>query len=86
MEPAVMRALLLLLLQLPPSPMALSQGILPSLPTLDMVSRLLQLHHRGKYPLVINQMKSEFDNNMFISLLTALSCFVSQLQCQQPAG
>lgn len=67
-----MRALQPLLLQLPPSLMALSQGILPSLPTLDMASRLLQLHHRGKYPLVMNQMKSEFDNNT--SLFTDCVC------------
>lgn len=46
MEPAVMTVLLLLLLQLPPSLMVLSQDILPSLPTLDMVSRQLPLHHR----------------------------------------
>lgn len=46
MEPVVMTVLLLLLLQLPPSLMALSQGILPSLPTLVMASRLLPLHHR----------------------------------------
>lgn len=46
MEPVVMTALLLLLLQLRPSLMALSQGILPSLPIPDMVNRLLLLHLR----------------------------------------
>lgn len=50
MEPVVMRAhqlLLLLLLQLLPSLMVLSQGTLPNLHTQDMVNRLLPLHHRG---------------------------------------
>lgn len=46
MEPVVMTVLLLLLLQLPPSLTALSQDILPSLPTLDTGSRLLPLHHK----------------------------------------
>lgn len=46
MEPAAMTVLLLLLLQLPPSLMALSQGTQLSLPTLVMANRLLPLHLR----------------------------------------
>lgn len=49
MVPVVTTVLLLLLLQLLPSLTALSQGILPSLPTLVMASRLPPLHHRGMY-------------------------------------
>lgn len=51
MEPVVMIAHLqqLLLLQLPPSLMVLSQGTLLNLPILDMVNRLLLLHLRGMF-------------------------------------
>lgn len=66
MEPAVMTVLQLLLLQLHPSLMALSQGILPSLPTLVMASRLRPLHHRGMYPSARNQIESEFHKNILI--------------------
>ena len=48
-----------LLPQLPPSLTALSQGILPSRPTLVMASRLLPLHHRGMSPSAGNQFKKQ---------------------------
>lgn len=50
MEQVDMRVLLLLLLQQLLSLMALNQAILPSLPTLDMVSRLLLLLRRVTMP------------------------------------
>lgn len=69
MEPVVMTVLQLLLLQLLPSLMALSQGTLPSLLTLVMASRLLPLHHRGMYSSVRNQITSEFHKNVVMFLL-----------------
>lgn len=76
MEPVVMTALLLLLLQLPPSLTALSQGILPSLLTLVMASRLLPLHHRGMYPLTRNRI-SEFHKYILFTLFVLLCLSVT---------
>lgn len=81
MEPVAMTALLLLLLQQPPSLTALSQGTLPSLPTLDMASRLLPLHHRGMYSFSGKLNNKWFHKKTFNFLLNDLSSFLYQLQC-----
>lgn len=76
-EPVVMTVLLLLLLQLPPSLMALSQDTRLSLPTLVMANRLLPLPLRGMDISSDNNKTWEFQKNMLIGLLTFCLCFVS---------
>lgn len=72
-----MTVLLLLLLQLPPSLMALSQDTRLSLPTLVMANRLLPLPLRGMNISSDNKITREFQKNMLIGLLTFCLCFVS---------
>lgn len=84
MEPVVMTVLLLLLLQLPPSLMALSQAILPNLPTLAMASSLPPLHHRGMYLLTRNQISELHKNiSIYLMLCPALSSPVTMLVVNQ---
>lgn len=80
-----MRVLLLLLLQQPPSLMALSQDILPSLPILVMANSLLLLHHRGLYLLTRIKIAKFHNKLLFLNALSLCLPSVTMLTANQLA-